>query len=178
MGNLQCAWNRRPEIRPNKADLFVVLCYVRLSEHGTNMTLFTPLEDFMLRTVSSVEGMWSKLEYVADLRKESGGYEHWGLERVFGHEPAERAIAAAHRNLVLELLRTPLPKLMEEARLSARQHNLPVNMYVQGLYSRGQELLPEKLGGGSAKHFNSVLLALSALAACHPANTAATHPVS
>jgi hypothetical protein len=170
--------DRRPEIRANSADFFVVLCYVRLSEHGTNMTLFTPLEDFMHRTISSVEGMWSKLEYVADLRQEGGGYEHWGLARVFGHESAERAIAVAHRNLVLELLRTPLPKLMEEARLSARQHDMPVNMYVQGLYTRGEELLPERLGGGSVKHFNSVLLALSALAACHPMNTAATHQAS
>lgn len=155
-----------------------MLCYVRLSEHVTNMTLYSPLEDFMQRTVSSVEGMWSKLEYVADLRQEGGGYEHWGLERVFGHEPAERAIASAHRNLVLDLLRTPLQRLMEEARISARQRELPVNMYVQGLYSRCEKLLPERLGGGSVKHFNSVLLALSALAACHPVNTAATHRAS
>jgi hypothetical protein len=155
-----------------------MLCYVRLSEHGTKMTLYSPLEDFMHRTVSSVEGMWSKLEYIAELRKEDGSYEHWGLERIFGHEPAEKAIAIAHRNLVLELLRTPLPKLMEEARLSAGQRNVPVNMYVQGLYTRCDELLPERLGGGSAKHFNSVLLALSALAACYPAHRAATHQAS
>lgn len=142
------------------------------------MTLYSPLEDFMQRTVSAVEGMWSKLEYIADLRNEAGSYEHWGMERVFGPEAAAKAIAAAHRNLVLEILRTPLPKLMDEARISARQRDLPLNMYVQGLYSRGEELLPERLGGGSAKHFNSVLLAVSALAACSPANTAATHRVS
>jgi hypothetical protein len=142
------------------------------------MTLYSPMEDFMQRTVSQVPGMWPKLEYMASLRAEEGGYEHWGLARMFGHAPAQKAIEQAHRGLVLQLLRTPLMALVDEARRAAERQGLPLNVYIQGLHSQGEHLLPVKLGGGSAKHFNSVLLALSALAACHPASTAATLRVS
>jgi hypothetical protein len=144
------------------------------------MTLYSPLEDFMHRTMSHVPGLWGKLDYVASLRAEEGNgeYEHWGLSRVFGPESAQKALEQAHRNLVLELLRTPLPMLMEEARRSAERQQMPLNVFVQELHSRGERLLPTRLGGGSAKHFSSVLLALSALAVCRPPHTAATLRVS
>ena len=144
------------------------------------MTLYSPLEDFMHRTVSHIPGLWGKLDYVASLRAEEGQgeYEHWGLARVFGAEPAQKALEQAHRNLVLQVLRTPLPALVDEARRSAERQNTPLNVFVDSLSSRGERLLPVRLGGGSAKHFSSVLLALSTLAACPPPRTAATLQVS
>lgn len=143
------------------------------------MTVYSPLEDLMHRTVSAVEGIWSKLEYLADLREEeTGEYHHWGLARTFGHEPARFAMEMAHRNLVLEILRTPLSALMEEASTSARGQAMPVSNYVQQLLMNEKRLLPVRLGGGSAKHFSSVLLALSALATSRPPNKLPTLQVS
>jgi hypothetical protein len=43
---------------------------------------------------------------------------------------------------------------------------------VQHLQARIERLLPTQLGGGSARHFSSVLVALSALATCRPASVA------
>jgi hypothetical protein len=143
------------------------------------MTLYSPLEDLMHRTVSSVDGMWSKLEYLADLREEgTGDYEHWGLARTFGQESARRAMEQAHRNVLLQILHTPLSVLMEEARTSAHSQALALNVYVQQLQTNEKRLVPERLGGGSAKHFSSILLALSCLAACPPLDKVPTLQVS
>ena len=133
----------------------------------------------MHRTVSSVEGVWSKLEYLADLREEgTGHYEHWGLARTFGEEPARRAMEQAHRNMLLQILHTPLSVLMDEARTSAQSQAQTLNIYVQQLQRNERRLVPERLGGGSAKHFSSILLALSCLAACPPPDKVATLQVS
>lgn len=142
------------------------------------MTLYSPTEDFLHRTVAHLPSVWAKLEYLASLRMEEGVYEHWGLARVFGQEPAQKAIEQTHRQLVLQLLRTPLSMLVDEAKSAADRQGVPLNVYLDTLYSQGAHLLPTKLGGGSAKHFNSVLLALSALAACPRPNTVATLRVS
>lgn len=145
------------------------------------MTLYSPLEDFTQRTLAGVPGLWPKLAYMASLRaeqEEEEGYQHWGMKRVFGEEAAQRAIEQAHRNIVLQVLRTPLAVLMEEARRAAEREGCPVNVYVQELNSQGELLLPKKLGGGSMKHFNSVLLALLCLAASPPRSKAATLQVS
>jgi hypothetical protein len=143
------------------------------------MTIYSPMDDFMQRTLSKVQGAWAQLEYVASLREEENEqYQHWGMTRVFGVEPAQHAIAHVHRDLVLQLLRTPLSALVDDARCSAEQQGMPLNLYVQQLSSHGGRLLPVKLGGGSVRHFNSVLLALSALAACPQTGRAATLQVS
>jgi len=142
------------------------------------MTLLSPLEDFMQRTIAHVPGMWAKLEYIASLRLEDGTYEHWGLARLFGAEPAQRAIEQAHRNLVLQMLRTPLQILIQEAQRTAAVQQLALDAYVVELNAQRARLLPTKLGGGSAKHFNSVLLAISSLAARSPKSKAATLQVS
>jgi hypothetical protein len=172
------AWIARPESHPISAEFRAGLCYVRLSEHVTDMTLYSPLEDFMQRTVSQVPGLWAKLEYISSLRAEEGGYEHWGLARLFGNEAAQKAIEQAHRNLVLQMLRTPLSTLVEEAKKTAEQQKTALNVYVQELNSQSDRLLPVKLGGGSAKHFSSVLLALSCLVASPRSSKAATLRVS
>jgi hypothetical protein len=137
------------------------------------------MDDFMQRTLWHVPGAWAKLEYVASLREEEGEkYEHWGMARVFGVEPAQHALEHVHRNLVLQLLRTPLSALVDDAKYSAEQQGMPLNLYVQQLSSAGERLLPVKLGGGSVKHFNSVLLALLTLASSPRPDRAATLQVS
>jgi hypothetical protein len=136
------------------------------------VTLYSPLEDFVQRTLVCYPSTWQRLEYIASLRGEDSRYEHWGLSRRFGDEAAQNAMQHAHRDLMLRLLRTPLQTLMEEASGAAEQQNLPFGTYVQHLQDKVEQLLPVHLGGGSVRHFSSVLVALSALATCRPAQVA------
>ncbi|HXE91022.1 MAG TPA: hypothetical protein VNK82_08680 [Terriglobales bacterium] len=131
------------------------------------MTLFSALEDFLKTTLSRVPGRWSKLVYVAGLR-EQGRYRHWGLERVHGEPAVQDALQEVHQSLFLEVLRTPLPELLEDAEQSAVEQELEAEAYVNGLGTRREALLPSDLGGGSARHFNAVLSALSSLVQGHP----------
>jgi len=127
------------------------------------MPLYSPLDDFMERTVAHIPGLLPKLEYLSALRAADGGYEHWGMMRVFGDEAAQQAIKHAHCDLFLRVLRTPMRELLEDAQAAAERSDVAAEIYVNGLNAAGERLLPEKLGGGSARHFNSVLETLSYL---------------
>ena len=131
------------------------------------MSLLSALEDFLKTTISRVPGRWSKLVYVAGLRQE-GRYRHWGLERVHGEQAVQSALRELHYLLFLEVLRTPLAELLEDAEQSAGEQEVEPEAYVHGLGARQEALLPADLGGGSAHHFNAVLLALSCLVQAHP----------
>ena len=71
--------------------------------------------------------------------------------------------AEAHRLLFLRLLRTPLRALCDDAIVLSQGLEITAGEYVEGLRSRTPELLPADLGGGYARHFSSVLQALSIL---------------
>ena len=102
------------------------------------MALKSALEDLLDTTIAGVAGIAGKIEYVAGLRDSvSGTYSHWGL--------------------------TPLGALCEDAIVSSQGLPITAGEYVEGLRSRAPELLPADLGGGSARHFSSVLQALSIL---------------
>lgn len=128
------------------------------------MTLLTALDDFLLRTLAVLPGVFSKLEYVSALRDPEGHYAHWGLERVYGKIASERAIGEAHRELALNLLRTPVKDLMGEAACSAAERQLALDSYLEQLSRAQSSLLPAEIGGGSVRHFSSVLTTLSVLA--------------
>ena len=74
------------------------------------MTLKSAFEDVIGTTLAAVTGTIGKLDYVSRLRRREG-YSHWGLARVHGEEPAQKALAESHRLLFLKLLRTPLSDL-------------------------------------------------------------------
>jgi hypothetical protein len=128
------------------------------------MTLLSAFDDFLTTTLAALPGVLGKLDYLAGLKQRQGGYAHWGLSRVYGEPAAQRALAEAHAILVLEILRTPLRRLIAEAELSsaAQQQRLP--LYLEELRSRSLNLLPGEVSGGATRHFSSVLHALSALA--------------
>lgn len=128
------------------------------------MTCLSASEDFLASTLAALPGMWGKLEYLSGLRTDAGNYEHWGLTRLHGESAVQRALAEAHRELFLKILRTPLARLLEDARLSAAERELEAAQYLQELADGSQTLLPEDLGGGLEPHFSSVLKALSKLA--------------
>jgi hypothetical protein len=128
------------------------------------MTYLSASEDFLTTTVASLPGSWGKLHYLAELRTEDGDYDHWGLTRLHGRAAVQRALREAHRDVFLEILRTPLAPLLEDAMLSAADLELDAVSYLSQLSARRQALLPPDLAGGLEAHFSSVLKALSKLA--------------
>jgi hypothetical protein len=143
------------------------------------MTLRSALEDLSETTLAGVAGIAGKIEYVASLRDATSGcYSHWGLTRAYGDAAAQDALAEAHRLLFLRLLRTPLRTLRDDVMVSSRELQMTAGEYVEGLRSRLPALLPADLGGGSARHFSSVLETLSILiSSAVQAPLAATPPV-
>jgi hypothetical protein len=125
------------------------------------MTLKSALEDVLNTTLAAVSGIIGKLEYVAGLREGGGKYTHWGLQRIHGQEATQKALAEAHRLLFLNILRTPLRTLRDDLKQSGVGGQSASQEYAASLPRKN--LLPPDLGGGSARHFNSVLRALSSL---------------
>lgn len=135
------------------------------------MTLKSAFEDVIGTTLTAISGVIAKLDYVSGLRNASGkNYAHWGLGRVYGEGAAHQALAEAHRLLFLRVLRTSLRTLREDVEISSGG-DTPVDQYLANLRSNLPALLPEDLGGGAARHLNSVLLALSALPRSRPPST-------
>jgi hypothetical protein len=139
------------------------LCYVRISETGTIVSIFTVDEDFVRNTLDAVPGLWGKLRYVSALRQPDGRYKHWGLMRKYGENTAEKAIRQVHRELALQVLRIPLRELMNETAGAAAQSEIPLREFVARLVVERNNLLPADFGGGSARHFTTVVEALSSL---------------
>jgi hypothetical protein len=135
------------------------------------MTLFSTKDDFIRTTLTTIPGILGKLDYLSSLRAASGEYLHWGLARVHGDESAQQAIAEAHRLLFLQALRTPLRQLLEDAAQATAAQQWGVQKFLEDLARRGQELLPGHCGGGSIRHFSSVVSALLSLARQRPGAT-------
>jgi hypothetical protein len=128
------------------------------------MTLKSAVEDVLGTTLAAVSGLLGKLDYVSSLRDPAeGSYSHWGLARVHGQRAAQEAFAEAHQMLFLKLLRTSLRTLQSDVLVSGRAREMAAAVYVENLRCRLPGLLPADLGGGSSRHFSSVLHALSSL---------------
>ncbi len=117
----------------------------------------------MTRSLAALPGRWARLLYLASLRQ-NGTYEHWGMSRIYGSAVAKRAMEEAHRDLFLEILRTPVRELWRDAVQTARERATSERTLISELAASMDALLPANFGGGSARHFSSVLLALEALA--------------
>ena len=129
------------------------------------MILKSAIEDVVGTTLAAVSGIFGKLEYVSHLRGAGREpYSHWGLTRVYGETAAQQALAEAHRLLFLTVLQTPLSELRNDMMLSSEASEMRPGEYVDNLRGRLPALLPQDLGGGSVRHFSSVLYALSTLA--------------
>ena len=123
------------------------------------------LEDLLATTLAAVSGIVGKLEYLTSLRNpRDGSYSHWGLARLYGDGAAQQALAEAHSLLFLRVLRTSLRTLRGDVAVSSEALQMPPAEYVENLRNHLPALLPQDLGGGSARHFSSVLHALSSLA--------------
>jgi hypothetical protein len=120
-------------------------------------------EDFMHRTMDVLHGVWSKLNYIRELRKGDGGYEHWGLTRVHGQNAAERAIASVHSDLYLQLLRTPIPELINQLQLSADDVDCTAAELAKHLQQKQPDIIPQELRGATPEHLRFVLLVTNLL---------------
>ena len=127
------------------------------------MTLKSALQDFRETTLAAVSGLLAKLAYLASLRDREGGYQHWGMSLVHGPEPSDRALKAAHGEVLGRVLRTPLDSLVEDLRESSQVSGVSSETYVQGMRGQLNELLPAQQDEASVRHLNSVLVALSSL---------------
>ena len=128
------------------------------------MTLKSALQDVRETTLAAVSGMLGKLRYLASLRKQQGGYQHWGMSLVHGEESSERALRTAHAEVVARVLREPIDSLVEDLQKSSQDGGLSPEAYVDEMRGRFGDLLPEeRQNSPAATHLNSVLVALSAL---------------
>ena len=115
-------------------------------------------EDFMHRTMNVLQGVWSKLNYIRELRDGEGKYKHWGLAQVHGEDATQKAIADTHSALYLQLLSTPLPELFEQLALSADDADCSSRELAEQLYQERRRITPDDLRGGAPEHLKSVLL--------------------
>lgn len=135
------------------------------------MTLLSATEDFATRSLSAVPGVLAKLRYVAAMRRENGHYEHWGMERIYGTQTVRQVLESTHRELVLQVLRMPLSELLNDALECAQRAEVSPIEYVAQLKAEADALVPEDIGGGSVRHFSTVLKAISGLTrSCMDAN--------
>ena len=127
------------------------------------MTLKSALQDLRETTLAAISGLLAKLAYLASLRNREGGYGHWGLALLHGEEASDRALKAAHTEVLSTVLRTPISELVEDLRESSHDSQKTAGAYVEGMRQQVNELLPSEQDAASARHLNSVLVALSSL---------------
>jgi hypothetical protein len=127
------------------------------------MTLKSALQDLRETTLAAISGLLAKLAYLGSLRRREGGYRHWGMSLVHGEEPSDRALKAAHTEVLSAVLRTPISDLVEDLQRSSQASQEPAGAYLKSMREQFQELLPSPQDAVSAGHLNSVLVALSSL---------------
>lgn len=127
------------------------------------MTLKSAFDDLSRTTLKAVLGFLGKLDYLAGLRAHRGDYAHWGFEKVYGQQTANKTLNTAHREAASAVLAMPISTLLEDVKDSCQTTGEDPHRYLTKLSEKGKELLPTNPGPGSARHFNSVLRALSGL---------------
>ncbi len=127
------------------------------------MTLKSALQDLRETTLAAISGLLAKLAYLGSLRRREGGYLHWGMSLVHGEEASNRALKVAHTEVLSTVLRTPISDLVEDLHESSQESRKPADAYVAGMREQFSELLPAPEDTASARHLNSVLMALSSL---------------
>ena len=100
------------------------------------------------------------MEYLASLRRQDGLYSHWGLERVHGEEATRRALKDAHRDVVSNILRTPLRNLVRDAEESAALKRTDPSELLEGLREHPAQVTPANAEITTERHLSSVLHAL------------------
>ena len=127
------------------------------------MTLKSALQDLRETTLAAISGLLAKLAYLGSLHRREGGYLHWGMSLVHGEEASNRALKVAHTEVLSTVLRTPISELVEDLHESSQDSRKTADAYVADMREQFSELLPAPEDTASARHLNSVLIALSSL---------------
>lgn len=122
------------------------------------MVLLSCFQNLCARTLARIPTVFSKLDYVCSLRR-NDRYEHWGLARIYGISEAHDALACAHKELWIQVLRTRTSELYEEF----FQYSAASGASAEDWQSRCTSLTPMNKGGGSEMHFAAVACALMEL---------------
>lgn len=131
---------------------------VTRSGNLNNKSRLSAFEDFVQRSLSDLHGVWSKLNYIRELRESDGRYKHWGLARTYGEEVTNDMIGDVHSELYLQLLQTPLPELFEQLEMSAEDADCTASQLAEQLLNQKQRITPTDIRGGAPEHMRSVLL--------------------
>ena len=123
------------------------------------MPLLSAAEDIKERTLRRIAGALNRLRYLAELRRSR--YQHWGLQRTHGEEPAAEACREAHSAEFLGVLRSDLDDLVEDTTVAAHASGAELEAACD---VEAEELVPEKAGGGSPRHLSALVFALRKLA--------------
>jgi hypothetical protein len=123
-----------------------------------NKPRLSAFEDFVKRTLSDLHGVWSKLNYIRELRESDGRYKHWGLARTYGEDVTNEMIADVHSEIYLQILRSPLPELFEQLEMSAEDADCSASQLAEQLLKQKQRVTPVDMRGGAPEHMRSVLL--------------------
>src|SRR5437764_15300050 len=107
------------------------------------MTLKSALQDVKETTLSAISGLLARLAYLGSLRRGHGRYQHWGMEMVHGQEPSERALRAAHGDVVTSILRMPLASLEDDLKESAEFSGVKPLDFANQMHERLDELVPD-----------------------------------
>src|SRR5436190_17440060 len=124
------------------------------------MTFKSALEDLSRSTLRAISGSLQRLEYIAGLRSRGQAYSHWGFGKVHGDLAANKALGEAHHDVVSQVLSTPLTKLLADVENATHAEGQDLEDYLKTLSAKGNSLLPNNPGPGSARHLSSVLHAL------------------
>lgn len=123
------------------------------------MRLKSAFEDFESSTLGAIAGLLGRFSYVGRLHLGDGSYGHWGLAKVHGEDPAQRAIRSSHRVLLTAILRKPLASLLKDLSESCMNSEVTEREFLSSLnYSR-----PKPISPAAGAHLRSVLNALLAL---------------
>lgn len=142
------------------------------------MTLRSALQDLRETTLSAITGLLARLSYLGSLRRREGGYAHWGMTLVHGEDASDRALRSAHSEVLASVLRTPVSELEEDLQQSSEDSRQSASGYIERLREQGKDLLPAPGDATSARHLNSVLIALSSLEKHRkPATRSASSPL-
>lgn len=124
------------------------------------MRLKSAYEDFEANTLGLVHGLLARFSYVGSLHDGEGNYEHWGMAKVYGEGAAQRTLRTSHRQLLSEILKKPLSRLVQEMP-SVGANDLTQQDFLAELARSSTS--PKPLSASAQAHLESVLIALSAL---------------
>lgn len=129
------------------------------------MPLLSPVEDFLIRSLGPLSGVLSRLNFMAELRTETGSYEHWGMAQKYGEGIAKNALSEAHSRVWIELLRTPI-RMIEHDLIKEECKTYGVERLFDELSAAA---IPANKLGGSARHFHLIAETLAILRRKDPA---------